>query len=108
MRFGPPGGVGYDRRACESHGWSSPSSCPADDGAEPALSAEAVIQTPGRAAVFGFPAGGSSPQFRYWLNHGANELGELTGPNDKQLVGDFRGLGHDQVLFLNYWGGSRR
>ncbi len=67
-----------------------------------------AIQYPGRAAIFGFPNGGTIPQIRFWLNHGPAALAELTGPNDKQLVGDFRDLGHDQVLFMNYWGGSRR
>jgi hypothetical protein len=73
----------------------------------PAAGSETAIVTPGRAAVFGFPMNGTSPQLRYWLNHGEAELPELTGPNDKQLVGDFRKLGYDQVLFLNYWGGTR-
>lgn len=67
-----------------------------------------TFQLPARAAVFGFPPGGATAQVRYSLSHGPNELPELTGPNDRQLVGDFRGLGHDQVLFLNYWGGARR
>ena len=67
-----------------------------------------AIQYPGRAAIFGFPNGGTIPQIRFWLNHGPAALAELTGPNDKQLVGDFRDLGHDQVLFMNYWGSSGR
>src|SRR4051794_33272652 len=77
-----------------------------------AAASQAVVQAPGRAVVFGFQNGSGNgsdtPQLRFWLNHGASALTELTGPNDRQLVGDFRGLGHDQVLFLNYWGGARR
>lgn len=55
-----------------------------------------------RTAVLGFPLGGTTPQARFWAPHGAGELAELTGPNDKQVVGDFKQLGRDQVLSINY------
>src|SRR5262249_32935693 len=77
---------------------------------EPELDVAPSIAPPppqGRAAIWGFQRWQPAVA-RYWQPHGGEELAELTGPNDRQLVGDFMGTGHDQVLFLNYWGGTRR
>jgi hypothetical protein len=61
----------------------------------------------GRAAVFSYASGAGATD--YFQNSGTQfDWPELTGVNDRQLVGDFMGLGHDQVLFANYDGGERR
>jgi hypothetical protein len=94
----------------ESSGAPSASLSPIATSAQaihaPAAALPPTAQIPGRAAVFAFAAGRGdgtdAPQIRRWLNHGPNELAELTGPNDRQFVGDFGGVGHDQVLLLNY------
>ena len=76
-----------------------------------AASAELVV-TPGRVAAFGFPRGlgqgGDVAELRFWRNRADDETRDLTGVNDRQLAGDFLDRGHDQVLFLDYWGGTRR
>ncbi len=83
---------------------------PADGPTAPAGARS--MQIAGRAAIFGFMGGhgdGSDrAQLRFWMNGLAESFTELTGINDRQLVGDFLKNGHDQVLFLNYWGGARR
>lgn len=55
-----------------------------------------------RSAVLALPSAGTTPVRRAWAPHGAGELGELTGPNDKQVVGDFKQLGYDQLLSINF------
>lgn len=88
--------------------------CAADDPLATETS-EAAVFPPGlgdivipleplmRSAVLGLPAGATTPVRRAWSPHGgAGELGELTGPNDKQVVGDFKQLGYDQLLSINF------
>jgi hypothetical protein len=61
-----------------------------------------VEPTGGRVMVADFSSGNPPAQGRYWENWGHNPL--LNGwhdAEDLQLVGDFMGLGHDQVLFIN-------
>ncbi|MBK7537978.1 MAG: VCBS repeat-containing protein [Myxococcales bacterium] len=57
---------------------------------------------PPRASVLGFPLGGATIERRFLMNHGAGDLPEMTGPADKQVVGDFKQLGRDQVLSINF------
>jgi hypothetical protein len=59
------------------------------------------IDYPGRAAIFGFPFGNTTPHRRFWLNHGVDEMAQMAGPNDKVVAGDFKDLGRDQVLLIN-------
>ena len=61
----------------------------------------AAIDTSGRVMVADF-ASGPPVQVLYWEDWGQSPI--LDGwhdPEDIQLVGDFRGLGRDQVLFIN-------
>ena len=61
----------------------------------------------GRAAVFSYGSGTGAAD--YWQNTGTDfDWNELTSVNDRQLVGDFMGLGHEQALFVNYYGGKQR
>ena len=56
----------------------------------------------GRVMVADFSRGAAPAQVRYWENWGQSPM--LNGwhnPGDVQLVGDFMGLGRDQVLFIN-------
>jgi hypothetical protein len=56
----------------------------------------------GRILVSDFKAGHPPATVRYWENWGQSPL--LNGwqdANDDRLVGDFLGLGYDQVMFLN-------
>jgi hypothetical protein len=59
-------------------------------------------QTGGRVLIADFSQGVPPAQGLYWENWGESEL--LNGwhdPEDLQLVGDFMGLGRDQVMFIN-------
>ncbi|MFY1829555.1 hypothetical protein ACN47A_26815 [Myxococcus fulvus] len=56
----------------------------------------------GRAQVADFHDGVAPVETRYRENWGqANTLGGWHDDNDIQQVGDFRGLGHDQLLLIN-------
>jgi hypothetical protein len=62
----------------------------------------------GRVMVADF-SGGVPAQVRYWENWGqSNLLNGWHDPGDIQLVGDFRGLRRDQVLFINRGGSGGR
>jgi IgA peptidase M64 len=63
----------------------------------------------GRVLVADFGDGNPPAEVRYWENWGQSTL--LNGwhdAGDLQLVGDYRGLGCDQVLFINRGGSGGR
>jgi hypothetical protein len=63
----------------------------------------------GRVMVADFGDGNPPAEVRYWENWGqSNLLNGWHDAGDIQLAGDFRGLGHDQVLFINRGGSGGR
>lgn len=66
-----------------------------------------VVPLTGRASVISYASGQGVAE--YWQSSGTSyDWPELTDVNDRQIVGDFMGLGYDQVLFVNYYGGKQR
>ncbi len=59
-------------------------------------------RAPARAQVLGFPLDGTIEERRTWMPAGSYDFSEATGPNDKHAIGDFKGLGYDQLLAINY------
>ena len=61
----------------------------------------------GRVMIADFASGNPPAQVRYWEDWGNNPtLDGWHNPGDIQLVGDFTGAGHAQVLFINTRAGS--
>jgi hypothetical protein len=55
----------------------------------------------GRMMIVDF-SDGKPPKVKYWETWGeSTQFGGWLDEGDSQLVGDFMGLGHDQVLFIN-------
>ncbi|MEZ4295884.1 MAG: hypothetical protein R3B70_12990 [Polyangiaceae bacterium] len=56
----------------------------------------------GRVMIVDYAGGAAPGQVRYWENWGDSPLlNGWTDDGDLQLAGDFLGLGHDQVLYVN-------
>ncbi len=62
---------------------------------------------PGRAMVVDFAPGAAGAQIRYFEYWGENPwLDGIDGDGRRRLVGDFAGLGRDQILFLQHGAGT--